>query len=71
MQVNNSSRRYTELSQYAIAALSLLIHPLHYILLFAFIIGGKLEGIRLTQVPNLIGFIASMVLNLQGSTYAS
>jgi hypothetical protein len=44
---------------------------MHYILLFAFVIGGKLEGIRITQVPNLLGFIISLILNLLGFSYAS
>jgi hypothetical protein len=68
MQVNNSSRRITELSQYAIAASSLLLYPLHFLLLFAFLIGGKLEGIRITQIPNLLGFIINLFLNLLGFT---
>ena len=71
MKVNNSNPRITELSQYAIAAISLVLYQLQFILLFAFVIGGKYEGIRITQMPVLLGFIISMFLNLLGFTYAS
>lgn len=74
MSENNSSRRYTELAQYVLGALSLVlveVYQILYILLAAFVVGGYLEGIRITQIPNLLGFLVSMILKLAGHEYAS
>ncbi len=74
---NNSSVRQTELAQYVLAGIYFLSWELPvgsylaYILLYSFVFGLYMEGLRVVQLPNLIGFTASILLYIFGYENAS